>query len=255
VRHVTVVANNPPTASLGVTPSSGTAPLTVQADGSASSDTDGVVTSYTFDFGDGTVVGPQPGPQASHTFAAGTWTVRLTVTDDLGASGQTTGAVSVVPSEGGPNLVGNPSFETNTSGWSAYSGGTILRVAGGFDGAFSLRIVGPGAIGTFGLNDSPNWVASTPGSGTRYRITAWVRSDAPAGRVKLKIREYSQSLQVGPTYYSALLTLSPAWQSVTFDVVTQGPSGSTLDLQILDDAPLAPGEVFYVDNISIRIVP
>src|SRR5438093_794963 len=48
--------NQPPVARLTVTPSSGTAPLQVTANASASSDADGAITSYRFDFGDGTVV-------------------------------------------------------------------------------------------------------------------------------------------------------------------------------------------------------
>jgi PKD repeat protein len=88
-------ANQPPVARLTVTPSSGTAPLAVTANGSASSDADGTITSYRFDFGDGTVVGPQSGATATHTFAAGTWTVRLTVTDNQGATGTASAVVTV----------------------------------------------------------------------------------------------------------------------------------------------------------------
>src|SRR5439155_18498376 len=76
--------NQPPVARLTVTPSSGTAPLTVSADASASSDPDRTIASYRFDFGDGTVVGPQPGSAATHTYAAGRWTCRVTVTDNNG---------------------------------------------------------------------------------------------------------------------------------------------------------------------------
>src|SRR5262249_5716633 len=57
-------ANQPPVARLTVTPSSGAAPLSVTANASASTDADGTIASYRFDFGDGTVVGPQSGATA-----------------------------------------------------------------------------------------------------------------------------------------------------------------------------------------------
>ncbi|MGY1673856.1 PKD domain-containing protein, partial [Geodermatophilus sp. SYSU D00710] len=59
------------------------ADLRVAVDGSASADTDGRVVSHAWDFGDGAT---GTGATASHTYAAaGTYTVRLTVTDDDGA--------------------------------------------------------------------------------------------------------------------------------------------------------------------------
>src|SRR5213075_2503088 len=88
--------NQPPTASLVVTPGAGNAPLAVTADGSGSVDPEGGrIASYRFDFGDGTVVGPQPGATAAHTYAAGHWTVTLTVTDSLGAVGSAAAAIRV----------------------------------------------------------------------------------------------------------------------------------------------------------------
>jgi PKD repeat protein len=92
-------------ARLSVSPSSGTAPLTVTASGSASSDADGSIASYRFDFGDGTVVGPQASATATHTFAAGTWTVRLTVTDNQGATGSASAVVTVTAPNQAPVAV------------------------------------------------------------------------------------------------------------------------------------------------------
>jgi 6-phosphogluconolactonase len=57
-------------------------------DGSASSDADGSVTRYDWDFGDGATAA-NAGPTVSHTYAAaGTYTVRLRVTDDRGCAGE-----------------------------------------------------------------------------------------------------------------------------------------------------------------------
>jgi subtilisin family serine protease len=65
--------------------------LSVSFDGSGSSD-DGTISSYVWNFGDGTT---GSGVTASHTYAGGTYTVTLTVTDDIGATGTTSQIVTV----------------------------------------------------------------------------------------------------------------------------------------------------------------
>jgi PKD repeat protein len=191
----------------------------------------------------------------------GTYTVTFTVTDSLGLADPTPDSrVIVVADPSGPsNFVRNPSFESDTSGWAAYGSSsttipTIQRVAGGQDGAFALEVRGPGSMTMFGINDSPNWVGSTGGAGTRYRFTAWVRAETSTGQALLRIREYNSGVQIGPTVRSAPVVLSPAWQMLTVDFIA-GAAGSSLDFQVLDYVPVTAGEVFQVDNIGIRVVP
>ncbi|MFY0407064.1 PKD domain-containing protein [Solicola sp. PLA-1-18] len=81
--------NQPPAASF----TSSCAALDCTFDGRGSSDTDGTIASYAWDFGDGD---SGTGAMPSHTYAgAGTYTARLTVTDDDGATGTTTRTVTV----------------------------------------------------------------------------------------------------------------------------------------------------------------
>ena len=96
--------NSPPVASFTLTPSSGTAPLTVQLDASASTDTGGAIARYSWDFGDSSAAGS--GVAVSHVYgAAGTFTVTLTVADNQGAVGTATGQVTV-SNPLVPNVVG-----------------------------------------------------------------------------------------------------------------------------------------------------
>ncbi|HEY6739139.1 MAG TPA: PKD domain-containing protein, partial [Actinopolymorphaceae bacterium] len=72
--------------------------LTCDVDASASTDPDGDVESYAWDFGDGDT---GSGVTASHTYAdAGTYPITLTVTDDRGGTAQTTQAVEVDLNQG-----------------------------------------------------------------------------------------------------------------------------------------------------------
>lgn len=76
--------NQPPTAAFTAAPQSGSAPLEVAFDATDSSDPDGAVTAYGWDFGDGATA---TGLTVSHTYtAAGTYAAGLVVTDDDGAS-------------------------------------------------------------------------------------------------------------------------------------------------------------------------
>jgi PKD repeat protein len=65
-------------------------------DGSGSSDSDGSIVEWAWDFGDGSPVDTTSGAIVSHTYAqAGDYTVVLTVTDDDGATDDATQIVSV----------------------------------------------------------------------------------------------------------------------------------------------------------------
>ncbi|GEM_PF-2328277 len=87
-------SNRPPVAAFAADPTAGAAPLTVSFDASASSDPDGSIASFAWDFGDGATA---EGPMVSHTYRVqGTHTVRLTVTDDEGAQAFRTLMVTVV---------------------------------------------------------------------------------------------------------------------------------------------------------------
>ena len=92
-------ANLPPVAVFTVDVTTGAAPLTVAFDANGSSDPDGVIVSFAWQFGDGSTAA---GATTSHTYVAdGSYTARLTVTDDRGASASTERVIVVGAGAGG----------------------------------------------------------------------------------------------------------------------------------------------------------
>jgi PKD repeat protein len=79
--------------------------LACDCDGTGSSDADGTIAGYEWDYGDGST---GSGVTASHTYTtAGTYTVVLTVTDNGGASDDDTQGVTVSQGSGGLTLAAN----------------------------------------------------------------------------------------------------------------------------------------------------
>lgn len=91
-----------PTARFSFNPNNALAPAIVTLNGLASQDLDGQIVSYNWNFGDGTTA---TGSIVSHNFiAAGTYNVRLTVTDNLGAQGTLTQLVTLISDVTPPSL-------------------------------------------------------------------------------------------------------------------------------------------------------
>lgn len=239
--------DNPPTATLTLSPSSGTAPLVATADASGSTDSDATpITSYAFNFGDDTAVGPQTGPTASHQYTlAGSYVVVVTVTDTAGLSSTASATVAV------RDIVGNPGFESDTTGWnvSGRVGVTLTRVSDAHSGSFSASLTNTttSTIADCTLNDAPNWVAKT--SAGTYTASLWVKAAVAGAKLTLRLREYNGSTFVGQGLSS--VTLSTTWQQIS---VAYRPTilGSTLDYTAYQlDAP--PGGCFVADDAVVTL--
>ncbi|MEJ2600854.1 MAG: PKD domain-containing protein [Anaerolineales bacterium] len=88
-------SNQPPIAVATADPDSGAAPLTVQFNSDGSSDPDGTITAYAWDFGDGSISNEA---NPSHTYVdAGTFIAVLVVTDDNNATGSAAVTIIAVP--------------------------------------------------------------------------------------------------------------------------------------------------------------
>ncbi|MDC4206808.1 MAG: PKD domain-containing protein [Candidatus Manganitrophus sp.] len=94
--------NQSPVARFTCTPSSGTGPLTTTCDASASSDPDGSIATFSWNFGDGTT---GSGVTTGHTYQnTGSYTVTLIVTDTMGGGGRPAERLRSIrpPEQGGP---------------------------------------------------------------------------------------------------------------------------------------------------------
>lgn len=94
--------NTPPVARPGG-PYSGTVGQAIPLSGTASSDADGSIASYSWNPGDGGALLTGASPSAIYS-APGTYTLVLTVTDNLGATGQASTTVTVSGTGGGGNV-------------------------------------------------------------------------------------------------------------------------------------------------------
>jgi PKD repeat protein len=108
--QVITVNDNPPTAALSASSTSGKAPLTVAFDASRSSDPDpgDSISSYTFTFGDGSAAVTQNTAKINHTYSnKGTYNARVTVKDSAGI-GSTNMAQQTISVSAGPRATPTP---------------------------------------------------------------------------------------------------------------------------------------------------
>ena len=165
--QVTVTApNQPPTAAFSATPTN----LTVAFDGTASSDPEGPVASYAWDFGDGTT---GTGATPSHTYAtANTYTVSLTVKDGVGASSApVTHPVTVTAPANQPPVA---AFSSTSAGLVASFNGSASSDPEGATLTYSWDFGDGSAAGT-GATPSHTYAASG-----NYNVTLTVTDDKAA---------------------------------------------------------------------------
>ena len=167
--EVTVTApppNQAPVAGFTATPSD----LSVQLDASTSSDPDGSLVAYAWDFGDSAT--STQGPTVTHAYAsAGTYTVTLTVTDDDGAQSTTTHEVTVTQPPA--NQVPVAAFTATPAGLSVAVDGSGSSDPDGTVTGYSWDF-GDGTTGTGAT------ASHTYGSEGAYTVTLTVTDNAGA---------------------------------------------------------------------------
>ncbi|MEO8128061.1 MAG: glycoside hydrolase family 44 protein [Bryobacteraceae bacterium] len=175
--------NRPPVASFTAAPASGTAPVAVSFDASASSDPDGTIASYAWTFGDG---GTGTGKTTVHTYsAAGSFTATLQVTDNAGASASTSKTI-VVTAPAVPAVPGN------------------LTGSGGSGFALLTWTDSSSNEAGFYVERAPNGTNSWTRIGSVTANTATYRDAVAAGRYKYRVQAFNAA---GVSAYSNTVTI------------------------------------------------
>ncbi|WP_108718086.1 PKD domain-containing protein [Miniimonas sp. S16] len=233
--------------------SSSVSGLTVSVNGSGSTDPEGGVLTYAWDFGDGTT---GTGATATRTYAtAGTYTVALTVTDDRGATHRTTAAVTVTAPPATTLVAADTFTRTTTNGWgTADTGGTWAvngtasryTVTGGTARA-TLTATGstlaqlPASTRdvdvTTQLSFSTRPAASTAQAFLATRAAGWTQEYRtktiinPAGTVVLQISAINTT-ETSLAYVIVPGLTYTAGQNLTMRVQTEGTNPTTLRARV-----------------------
>ena len=238
--------NVAPTASFTAT----TNGLGVTVDGSGSSDPDGTIASYAWEFGDGATGN---GATASHTYAtAGTYTVKLTVTDDDGESRSTSQEVPSMPDRRRRQTSLADAFgRTLASGWgSADTGGawslrgtsTHFTVA---DGVGRIRMNAPGhgpgtslnAVSAAGTDTSVRFSLDKPATGGGIYVDVVGRQVGTTGQYMATVRVASNGAVTLQALRAVGSTETILRQATVAGVTYQAGQQLQLRLQVTGTSP------------------
>ncbi|MGI8867725.1 MAG: PKD domain-containing protein [Mycobacteriales bacterium] len=260
ITNIWQAANQPPTAAF----TSSVNGMSASFDGSGSSDPDGTIASYTWDFGDGaTATGVTP----SHTYAtAGSYNVRLTVTDNGGATAAVTHSITVTGAQP-VNLAADTFSRTVSNGWGTADTGGAWSVVGtkslfavdGNTGSINLTAAGSGPQAYLNAVSSTRTdtqvtasaSAASTGAGTfmtvigrqiagsgSYRAGVNLRSD---GRVSLALVRVDPAGQanIAPATIIPGLTYAPG-DKLHIRLLVTGASPTQLSARVWKDGTAEP---------------
>lgn len=244
--------NQPPRAVISG-PTTGVAGTALSFSGSQSSDSDGTISSYAWNFGDNTTA---TGATASHTYAAaGTYTVRLTVTDNrndtgftdfsvvVSAAGGTTGTISgtvTSPQRGALSGVtvtaaGGPAATTSATG--TY---TIANVPGGSPS------VSLGTVPTGCTAPAAQTVTVTAGATVTANFAVTCTATATTGTVSGKISRVSDASGIA----GVRILLQPAGGAAVGAVTTAADGRYTVA-----NVPVGAGSSAGTGSITLADLP
>lgn len=220
--------------------------LNVAFNAAGSTDSDGTIASYGWNFGDGT---NGTGVNPSHNYPAdGTYTVQLTVTDDDGATSTVSHDVAV-SAPVNPAGLAVDDFETaTTNGWGTASVGGAWTHAGAASayakaGGFGVQVIPNGSTKTSSLS-------SVSSSAVNLRVSFSADKPATGGGIYVS----AIGRDVGSTIYQARV-----WMQSTGEMRLQLLQGGTQLQMVIPGLSYTPGatyqlrlEVFGTSPTTIR---
>jgi PKD repeat protein len=250
--------NTPPTAAF----SSSSSNLIASFNAGASSDSDGTIASYAWNFGDGST---GTGVTPTHTYATGnTYSVMLTVTDNQGATGTVTNPITVA-AQGAITPFATDSFgRTVAGGWGTadsggawtISGGAANFSVGGGTGNINLATAGmsaSSALTSVTSTDTEVRVGvalneAQTGGGTYISVIGRRISSTSDYRVKLKVASTGVVTEVLESVVGGTET---ALKSVTVPGVTYTP-GMVLNvrLQVTGTSPTTLNSMVWANGTT-----
>ena len=225
--QVTTVANVAPVAKSSVS----VRKLAVSVDAAGSSDSDGSVVGYTWNFGDGATA---TGPSAQHAYtSAGNYNVTLTVTDDDAATGTTVTPVVAVA-----NIAPVASFSTSTTGLTESANATGSSDSDGSVVGYSWNF-GDGATAT-GATAKHTYTA-----GGKYSVTLTVTDDDGAtGKLSQNVMATAPT-----TYVAPAATGVPAGTALK---VVNANQTITTDGTVIDGWDIHGSVMIHAKNVVIK---
>ncbi len=233
-KQVTVGANQAPTAAF----TSSVSQLTASVDASGSTDADGSVASYAWDFGDGA---SGTGETDSHSYAAtGTYTVTLTVTDDADATDTASADVTVTA----PTVVAADAFaRTVATGWGSADTGGAWSIPWG-SSSFSVG-GGKGQMTVPAGSGYYSYLSSVSNANNDLRISVSPDKGATGGGQYLSV--IGRSVDGAGDYRAKLRLMSNGGATLYLTRKISGGAEILLASQAVSMTPVAAG-----DTLNIR---
>lgn len=255
-------ANVAPTAGFNANPTSGMVALDVNFDASGSSDSDGSIVSYDWDFGDGST---GTGQFASHTYAnVGSFTATLTVTDDDGASDSTSAGITV---NSVPNVAPTASFTADAAfgeapfdvnfdaSGSSDSDGSIVGFAWDFgDGSFGNGQFASHQFGSAGVFNVGLTVTDNDGATDSASTTITVTEPVPPQVQMISLED--ASIEAGQIAISSMvISDAPAGLS-GFDITAtiSNPAIARFESVITPEFGLSAIDIVSDSEARVRVV-